>query len=128
MYRTAAGTVVKAIVGALPKVMNIGLLLSLVFVIYAVAGMSLFGLYPEGSALNDDLNFRTFARSILTLYFLATGEGWNAMLSDCLKPPACFPETNWEQVLCTEDLPWQSPVQPCCPPLMWKHKNWMAVP
>ena len=53
---------------SLPALYNVGLLLLLVFFIFAVAGMSLFGNVKEGKYINDHSNFRTFTRSMITLY------------------------------------------------------------
>ena len=71
----------------------VALLILMVFYVYAIVGMMIFGrvqLNPEG-AINVHNNFRTFGGSLLLLFRAATGENWQAMMVDCvLSPPdAC---------------------------------------
>ena len=53
---------------SLPALFNIGALLSLITFIYAIIGMTLFGHVMHAGALNDQVNFETFARAMLLLF------------------------------------------------------------
>jgi hypothetical protein len=44
--------------------------------IFAVAGMTLFGLNINGEFLTDRVNFSTFPTALLTLFRVMTGENW----------------------------------------------------
>ncbi|KHJ42280.1 voltage gated calcium channel IQ domain protein [Trichuris suis] len=74
-------------VQALPYVV---LLIVLLFFIYAVIGMQVFGKI----ALNDETqihrhnNFRTFYTSLLVLFRSATGEAWQNIMLDCSDRPS----------------------------------------
>ena len=71
------------LVFSLPALWNVGILLFLLFFIYAVAGMSLFGNVTHGEFLNNKANFETFGHALLTLYRMSTGESWNGIYHDC---------------------------------------------
>merc|ERR1719326_436566 len=108
------GTIVKSVMSSLPSVNNIAVLLILCFYIFALAGMSLFGRIPDGGTLGIYMNFRSFPRAMLTLYYLATGEYWNAMMHDVLAPPACFPteQNDFQRRICEDPLNLDGS---CCP-------------
>ena len=72
---------------SLPALYNVGLLLLLLFFIYAVAGMALFGNVKHGQFLNIHANFQSFGTSMLTLYRMSTGESWNGIFHDCSIQP-----------------------------------------
>ena len=55
-----------AIVQALPTIMNVGAVLFLLFFIYAVFFMLLFGRVQRGEFLTERANFETFGVSLLT--------------------------------------------------------------
>lgn len=64
----------------------------MVIFIYAIIGMSAFGNVKRGGDLNDIVNFETFGTSLLLLFRLATGSGWNDIMDALLlKPPDCDP-------------------------------------
>lgn len=71
------------LVFSLPALWNVGILLFLLFFIYAVAGMSLFGNVMHGEFLNNHANFETFGFSLSILYRMSTGESWNGIYHDC---------------------------------------------
>merc|ERR1711959_736535 len=77
------------------------------------------------------MNFRNFPRAALTLYYLATGEYWNAMLHDIFEPPACMPTAEvlvegWIQRICKEPTTLDGS---CCPEeSMWDTRNYAAIP
>eukprot|EP00730_Choanoeca_flexa_P005210 TRINITY_DN11905_c0_g1_i8.p1 TRINITY_DN11905_c0_g1~~TRINITY_DN11905_c0_g1_i8.p1 ORF type:complete len:1294 (+),score=208.14 TRINITY_DN11905_c0_g1_i8:212-3883(+) len=73
-----------------PALLNVGTLLFLVIFIFSIIGMNLFGHVAANGVLNDFHNFRTFGASMVLLFRLATGGGWNDVLDACsLQPPGC---------------------------------------
>lgn len=79
-----------ALIVSLPALFNIGALLALITFIYAIIGMALFGHVIHSGALNEMVNFETFGRSMLLLFRLMTGAGWNDILNPLLiQPPYC---------------------------------------
>lgn len=79
-----------ALIVSLPALFNIGALLALIMFIYAIIGMALFGHVTPTGALNEMVNFQTFGRSMLLLFRLMTGAGWNDILNPLLiQPPDC---------------------------------------
>eukprot|EP00050_Salpingoeca_kvevrii_P014645 m.38383 g.38383 ORF g.38383 m.38383 type:complete len:1677 (-) comp5887_c0_seq1:4731-9761(-) len=64
---------------ALPYV---GLLIALLFFVYAVIGMQLFGRVElsDDREVNRHNNFRTFPRALLVLFRSATGENWQLIM------------------------------------------------
>ena len=68
----------------------ISLFLALITFIYAIIGMTLFGHVKHTGALNDQVNFETFGRSMQLLFRLTTSAGWNDVLEPLLvTPPYC---------------------------------------
>lgn len=74
----------KTLYMSLENIMNVGMLLSLIFFTFSVAGMDLFGNVPNGMNITEDANFRSFYKSFLTLVRAATGENWNTIMGDCI--------------------------------------------
>ena len=81
-----------ALMISLPALFNVGTLLFLVIFIYGIIGMSAFGHVKQEGELNDIVNFETFGSSLLLLFRLSTGAGWNDIMEALLlKPPDCDP-------------------------------------
>ena len=81
-----------ALIISLPALLNVGTLLFLVIFIYAVVGMSTFGHIKKQGNLDETVNFETFGRSMLVLFRLSTGAGWNDILESLMiSPPDCDP-------------------------------------
>ncbi|XP_023242929.1 voltage-dependent calcium channel type D subunit alpha-1-like [Centruroides sculpturatus] len=79
--RTLLWTFIKSF-QALPYV---ALLIVMLFFIYAVIGMQVFGriaLNPE-SPINRNNNFQTFPQAVLVLFRSATGEAWQEIMMAC---------------------------------------------
>ena len=60
-----------------PSLLNVGALLMLLWFVYAVAGMYLFGLYDDfadAQVLTDQINFGTFYNSFSMVFQCITGE------------------------------------------------------
>ena len=64
---------VSALLKSVPSMAYVGLLLLLLFYVYAVAGVFLFG-------LNDPTHFRSLPIAMLTLFRVVTLEGWTEIL------------------------------------------------
>eukprot|EP00045_Choanoeca_perplexa_P018233 m.282974 g.282974 ORF g.282974 m.282974 type:complete len:1665 (+) comp17755_c0_seq4:1769-6763(+) len=72
---------------ALPSV---ALLIAMVFFVYAVVGMQLFGQLAvrADSAINDQNNFRTFPNALLLLFRSSTGENWQQIMAYMVQGPS----------------------------------------
>ncbi|XP_063695784.1 voltage-dependent calcium channel type A subunit alpha-1 isoform X3 [Culicoides brevitarsis] len=82
------------------------LLIAMLFFIYAIIGMQVFGnmkLDPD-SSLNRHNNFQTFFGGLLLLFRCATGESWPSIMLDCLKTRPCDPKANKPNELCGSTL------------------------
>lgn len=81
-----------ALMISLPALFNIGTLLFLVLFIYAIIGMSAFGRVKNEGSMDEIVNFQTFGNSIMLLFRLSTGSGWNDVMSSLsVQPPDCDP-------------------------------------
>nr|QQY02566.1 voltage-dependent L-type calcium channel subunit alpha-1F [Cryptocotyle lingua] len=81
---------------ALPYV---ALLIAMIFFIYAVIGMQLFGqiaIEPEDDdpVLHRSNNFQDFFHALLVLFRCSTGEAWQQIMLACTSGKACHNETN----------------------------------
>jgi hypothetical protein len=66
----------------LPSLGTIGLLLILTLIIYAILGMRQFAYLKHRDWINENTNFETFTLSLVTLFRVSTGEGWNFVMDD----------------------------------------------
>ncbi|KAK9540887.1 hypothetical protein VZT92_003308 [Zoarces viviparus] len=69
------------------------LLIAMLFFIYAIIGMQLFGnlALDDDSAINEHNNFRTFIMALMLLFRSATGEAWHDIMLACLGSKECDP-------------------------------------
>ncbi|KAH8395723.1 hypothetical protein KR222_011591, partial [Zaprionus bogoriensis] len=83
--RTLLWTFIKSF-QALPYV---ALLIVLLFFIYAVVGMQVFGKIALDSetGINRNNNFQTFQQAVLVLFRSATGEAWQEIMMSCSAQP-----------------------------------------
>lgn len=90
LFKTFRGlrTIMGTILIALPSLGNVAALLLLIFFIYAVAGMTVFGQVDLQDNLNVHANFKNFALSFGTLFRCATGEGWEGIMFDTMNTDA----------------------------------------
>mmetsp|Transcript_62096 Transcript_62096/g.110645 ORF Transcript_62096/g.110645 Transcript_62096/m.110645 type:complete len:1592 (-) Transcript_62096:106-4881(-) len=84
---------------ALPGLINILAFMAIVFFMFAVAGVQIFGridfshpvyrdMYPFG--LGETLNFSDLYHAFVLLFSISTIEGWHQMMESCiLKPAGC---------------------------------------
>ncbi|XP_061530349.1 voltage-dependent L-type calcium channel subunit alpha-1D isoform X1 [Phycodurus eques] len=80
---------------ALPYV---GLLIAMIFFIYAVIGMQMFGkvAIDDNTHINRNCNFQTFFMAVLVLFRCATGEQWQEIMLAALPGRRCDPESDTE--------------------------------
>uniref|UniRef100_A0AAQ4NUN3 Voltage-dependent calcium channel alpha-1 subunit IQ domain-containing protein n=1 Tax=Gasterosteus aculeatus aculeatus TaxID=481459 RepID=A0AAQ4NUN3_GASAC len=92
--RTLLWTFVKSL-QALPYV---GLLIAMIFFIYAVIGMQTFGkvAIDDDTHINRNCNFQTFFMAVLVLFRCATGEQWQEIMLAALPGRRCDPEADTE--------------------------------
>eukprot|EP00958_Prasinococcus_capsulatus_P012482 scaffold1248_cov393-Prasinococcus_capsulatus_cf.AAC.4 len=66
-----------------PTLLNVGALMMLVFFLYAVLGVQLFGqVFDQQECITPTTNFKTFGNALKTLFRMSTGEGWNCIMGD----------------------------------------------
>ncbi|MEE6495850.1 hypothetical protein FKM82_002161 [Ascaphus truei] len=72
------------------------LLIAMLFFIYAIIGMQVFGNIhlEEESHINRHNNFRSFFGSLMLLFRSATGEAWQEIMLSCLGDKGCEPDTS----------------------------------
>uniref|UniRef100_A0A8D2AH89 Voltage-dependent L-type calcium channel subunit alpha n=1 Tax=Sus scrofa TaxID=9823 RepID=A0A8D2AH89_PIG len=77
---------------ALPYV---ALLIVMLFFIYAVIGMQVFGKIAlnDTTEINRNNNFQTFPQAVLLLFRCATGEAWQDIMLACMPGKKCAPES-----------------------------------
>ncbi|KAK5864132.1 hypothetical protein PBY51_001095 [Eleginops maclovinus] len=92
--RTLLWTFVKSL-QALPYV---GLLIAMIFFIYAVIGMQSFGkvAIDDETHINRNCNFQTFFMAVLVLFRCATGEQWQEIMLAALPGRRCDPDSDTE--------------------------------
>ncbi|KAJ8382004.1 hypothetical protein SKAU_G00027820 [Synaphobranchus kaupii] len=85
--RTLLWTFIKSF-QALPYV---ALLIVMLFFIYAVIGMQMFGKIAlrDNSEINRNNNFQTFPQAVLLLFRCATGEAWQEIMLACAPMMPC---------------------------------------
>ncbi|XP_067244933.1 calcium channel, voltage-dependent, P/Q type, alpha 1A subunit, b [Chanodichthys erythropterus] len=78
------------------------LLIAILFFIYAIIGMQLFGnlKLDDETAVNDHNNFRTFIMALMLLFRSATGEAWHEIMLACLGGKDCDEESGNEGPEC----------------------------
>uniref|UniRef100_A0A7M4EFE7 Voltage-dependent L-type calcium channel subunit alpha n=1 Tax=Crocodylus porosus TaxID=8502 RepID=A0A7M4EFE7_CROPO len=91
--RTLLWTFIKSF-QALPYV---ALLIVMLFFIYAVIGMQMFGKVAmvDGTQINRNNNFQTFPQAVLLLFRCATGEAWQEILLAASYGKLCDPESDY---------------------------------
>ncbi|XP_073771742.1 calcium channel, voltage-dependent, L type, alpha 1D subunit, a isoform X20 [Danio rerio] len=99
--RTLLWTFIKSF-QALPYV---ALLIAMLFFIYAVIGMQVFGKIAmvDHTQINRNNNFQTFPQAVLLLFRCATGEAWQEIMLACMPGKLCDPESDYnpgEEMTC----------------------------
>uniref|UniRef100_H0XF95 Voltage-dependent N-type calcium channel subunit alpha n=1 Tax=Otolemur garnettii TaxID=30611 RepID=H0XF95_OTOGA len=67
------------------------LLIAMLFFIYAIIGMQVFGniALDDDTSINRHNNFQTFLQALMLLFRSATGEAWHEIMLSCLSNRAC---------------------------------------
>ncbi|XP_038623712.1 voltage-dependent L-type calcium channel subunit alpha-1C isoform X1 [Tachyglossus aculeatus] len=92
--RTLLWTFIKSF-QALPYV---ALLIVMLFFIYAVIGMQVFGKIAlnDTTEINRNNNFQTFPQAVLLLFRCATGEAWQEIMLACMPGKKCAPDSDMQ--------------------------------
>eukprot|EP01062_Namystynia_karyoxenos_P077655 TRINITY_DN7862_c0_g1_i2.p1 TRINITY_DN7862_c0_g1~~TRINITY_DN7862_c0_g1_i2.p1 ORF type:complete len:1743 (+),score=545.20 TRINITY_DN7862_c0_g1_i2:113-5341(+) len=92
MARSAKGVhlLLKTLFLSLPSLFNVVGIVTLIFFVFAVVGMRLFGRVRRGPSMGRYANFETFGNAMLMLLRLCTGGGWQGVMADCrVEAPEC---------------------------------------
>ena len=109
IFKAAKGlqAIILTLVNSLPALGNLFAMLGLFFFIFGVLGVTLFGsmcssgdlyqtglrpmrcmLLPASSLLDSKVGFRNIGLALLTLFRVATGDGWGVIMYACALTPA----------------------------------------
>ncbi|KFU87154.1 Voltage-dependent N-type calcium channel subunit alpha-1B, partial [Chaetura pelagica] len=85
------------------------LLIAMLFFIYAIIGMQVFGniALDDETSINRHNNFRTFLQALMLLFRQvesATGEAWHEIMLSCLSNRACDPLSGLTKKECGSDF------------------------
>ncbi|XP_070615693.1 LOW QUALITY PROTEIN: voltage-dependent N-type calcium channel subunit alpha-1B [Erythrolamprus reginae] len=82
------------------------LLIAMLFFIYAIIGMQVFGniALDDESAINRHNNFQTFLQALMLLFRSATGEAWHEIMLACLSNQPCDEHSNLSKNECGSDF------------------------
>ncbi|XP_064416748.1 calcium channel, voltage-dependent, P/Q type, alpha 1A subunit, b isoform X3 [Latimeria chalumnae] len=84
------------------------LLIAMLFFIYAIIGMQVFGNIAidedEDSAITEHNNFRTFFQALMLLFRSATGEAWHEIMLSCLSGKKCDPRSGIKELECGNEF------------------------
>ena len=73
-----------------PAMLNIGMLLALINLIFSILGVYLFANVMPNGELNEYTHFRTFSSSFITLIRTTTGEKWPLLMEALSQGPSPF--------------------------------------
>uniref|UniRef100_A0A8C4HEF6 Voltage-dependent L-type calcium channel subunit alpha n=1 Tax=Dicentrarchus labrax TaxID=13489 RepID=A0A8C4HEF6_DICLA len=76
---------------------HVALLIVMLFFIYAVIGMQIFGKVSlvDGTQINRNNNFQTFPQAVLMLFRCATGEAWQEVMMASMYGKKCDPKSDF---------------------------------
>ncbi|XP_043982846.1 dihydropyridine-sensitive L-type skeletal muscle calcium channel subunit alpha-1-like [Gambusia affinis] len=76
---------------------HVALLIVMLFFIYAVIGMQIFGKVAlvDGTQINRNNNFQTFPQAVLMLFRCATGEAWQDVMMASMYGKKCDPKSDF---------------------------------
>ncbi|XP_074500500.1 calcium channel, voltage-dependent, L type, alpha 1S subunit, b [Sebastes fasciatus] len=76
---------------------HVALLIIMLFFIYAVIGMQIFGKVSlaDGTHINRNNNFQTFPQAVLMLFRCATGEAWQEVMMASMYGKKCDPKSDF---------------------------------
>ncbi|MES1907626.1 MAG: hypothetical protein MHM6MM_000707 [Cercozoa sp. M6MM] len=97
---------VRVVVMSLPQVINICALMLLLFFVFAVIGMQLFGGLPrDGDFINEHAHFDNILMAMVTLFRCATGESWNGIMHDARTGSTALDSARCVEVTSLDDIP-----------------------
>ncbi|CAG8569817.1 3141_t:CDS:10 [Ambispora leptoticha] len=80
----------KTMAASLPSIFDLFAVWFVVFCVYSIMFMEIFGLTKYGIQATRYVNFRDFSNAFLTLIRMSTGEGWNTIMHDyTVEAPYC---------------------------------------
>nr|XP_033506113.1 voltage-dependent R-type calcium channel subunit alpha-1E isoform X6 [Epinephelus lanceolatus] len=81
------------------------LLIAMLFFIYAIIGMQVFGNIKlnDESHINQHNNFKTFFSALMLLFRSATGESWQEIMLSCLSGQECEPDPSIPPLITSPD-------------------------
>ena len=82
--------ILNTLIFSLPSLANVGVLLILVYFIFAVLATFLFSGITLGNDINSNVNFKNFFNSIIVLFRTSTGEDWYVIMFDTMYPQQCY--------------------------------------
>ncbi|CAL8276090.1 unnamed protein product [Boreogadus saida] len=76
---------------------HVALLIIMLFFIYAVIGMQIFGkiALEDGTQIDRNNNFQAFPQAVLMLFRCATGEAWQEIMLACMYGKRCDPKSDF---------------------------------
>ncbi|XP_050304148.1 voltage-dependent calcium channel type A subunit alpha-1 isoform X3 [Anthonomus grandis grandis] len=81
------------------------LLIAMLFFIYAIIGMQVFGnINLPSESITRHNNFRDFIQGLMLLFRCATGENWPSIMLSCVKGQDCDPDTGKGPKECGSNL------------------------
>lgn len=69
--------------GALPAILNITSLLSILLFVFSVMGMQVFATTRRGTQLSHSMNYDSFGQAMFSLFRIISGENWLSLYDDC---------------------------------------------
>ncbi len=86
----------KVSVASLPSIGALFSIWIVLFIVWDLMFLEIFGLTRWGANETTNINFSTFWKSFVFLSFMSTGENWNQFMHDyTLDPPFCLPSSNY---------------------------------
>eukprot|EP00002_Diphylleia_rotans_P014037 TRINITY_DN2731_c0_g2_i8.p1 TRINITY_DN2731_c0_g2~~TRINITY_DN2731_c0_g2_i8.p1 ORF type:complete len:1105 (-),score=179.23 TRINITY_DN2731_c0_g2_i8:2995-6309(-) len=74
----------QTIVVCIPPLLNVGAIVAIHIITYAMVGVVLFGDVENGDFVNNTFNFRTHSNAVLALGMIVSGDQWTDAIADCL--------------------------------------------
>ncbi|XP_047192522.1 voltage-dependent L-type calcium channel subunit alpha-1C isoform X6 [Scophthalmus maximus] len=99
------GSIIDVILSEINALPYVALLIVMLFFIYAVIGMQMFGKIAlrDHTQINRNNNFQTFPQAVLLLFRCATGEAWQEIMLACSPSRPCEKGSTNEQGSAHED-------------------------
>ncbi|XP_067346726.1 voltage-dependent L-type calcium channel subunit alpha-1C isoform X25 [Channa argus] len=99
------GSIIDVILSEINALPYVALLIVMLFFIYAVIGMQMFGKIAlrDNTQINRNNNFQTFPQAVLLLFRCATGEAWQEIMLACAPNQPCEKGSTNENSTSNED-------------------------